>query len=177
MRTSYRFAATAPRAATAVTKTASPAGRSWPAPFAQRFAPRSSPTPSSARARTGSTATGRRSATALFLALAVLVVLLVVAAPARAHPRKPAWLPELWYRIGVCETGLNWRHHTRDYQGAFGFARSTWDGYKPKGYPAEAYQATPRQQLVVARNVARRVGLSAWGCYRHNSWVRAGRGR
>jgi hypothetical protein len=83
-------------------------------------------------------------------------------------------MPPVFWRISVCETGANPRHRTRDYQGMFGFYKGTWDDYKPKGYPADANEASPRQQLVVARIVARRVWLSAWGCHRFYRWVREG---
>lgn len=79
------------------------------------------------------------------------------------------WLPDKWQRIGACETGYgkkpgNWRHHNSSYQGAFGFATSSWDAFKPRGYPADADQATPWQQYVVALRIYKRYGLSGWGC-------------
>lgn len=79
-----------------------------------------------------------------------------------------AWLPAHWYRVGSCETGYggppNWRHSNSSYQGAFGFATSSWDGYKLPGYPAEAWQATPWQQYQVALQIYNRFGMSGWGC-------------
>ena len=80
------------------------------------------------------------------------------------------WLPDKWQRIGACETGYgkkpgNWKWNSGTYQGAFGFAVSTWDQYKPSGAPSEAYLATPRQQYQTALNVvAGTGGLSGWGC-------------
>lgn len=113
------------------------------------------------------------------MALAVGLVLVGAAQASRDRlPVRPAWLPPLWYRIGVCETGLDWRWHTRDYQGAFGFYYGTWDQYAPSGFPRDADRATPRQQLRVAQSVARAVGLSAWGCWTRQdalgAWVRHG---
>jgi hypothetical protein len=86
-----------------------------------------------------------------------------------------AWLPDKWARIGACETGYgqrpgNWRHNSGTYQGAFGFAVSSWDAFVPSAdpkygpYPSEAYEATPRQQYEVAMAIYRRYGLSGWGC-------------
>lgn len=79
-----------------------------------------------------------------------------------------AWLPAHWYRVGSCETGYggdpNWRHSNSKYQGAFGFAISSWDGYKLPGYPDEAWQATPWQQYQVALQIYNRFGMSGWGC-------------
>lgn len=80
-----------------------------------------------------------------------------------------AWLPDKWARIGACETGYgqrpgNWQHNSGPYQGAFGFAVSSWDQFKLAGYPSEAYQATPWQQYQVALAIWRRYGFSGWGC-------------
>jgi hypothetical protein len=75
-----------------------------------------------------------------------------------------SWLPDKWRRIGICETQLNWQHSNSSYQGAFGFAVSSWDAFKLPGYPDEAWQATPWQQYQVALAIFRRYGLSGWGC-------------
>lgn len=80
------------------------------------------------------------------------------------------WLPRLWVAIGMCETQLNWQHNSGTYQGAFGFWYGTWDSYKPRGAPSEAYLASPREQYQAALNVAARVGLNAWGCYSHGGY-------
>ncbi len=75
-----------------------------------------------------------------------------------------AWLPDKWRRIGQCETQLNWQHYNSSYEGAFGFATSSWDAFKPQGYPDHASQASPWQQYQVALAIYRRYGLSGWGC-------------
>jgi len=86
-----------------------------------------------------------------------------------------SWLPDKWQRIGACETGYgqrpgNWRHSNSSYEGAFGFAVSSWDSFKYRAdpragpYPADAWQATPRQQYEVALAIERMYGLSGWGC-------------
>ena len=79
------------------------------------------------------------------------------------------WLPDKWARIGACETGYGkrpgqWTWNSGTYQGAFGFYHGTWDQYKPKGAPSEAYLATPRQQYQCALNVYYAHGYGAWGC-------------
>ena len=79
------------------------------------------------------------------------------------------WLPMKWQRIGACETGYGkrpgrWDWNSGMYQGAFGFYYGTWDQYKPKGAPSEAYLATPRQQYQCALNVYAAHGYGAWGC-------------
>lgn len=91
------------------------------------------------------------------------------------HFRWQIWLPDKWQRIGACETGYgkrpgNWRHSNSSYEGAFGFALSSWDAFVPRAdpkagpYPANAYLATPRQQYEVALAIQRMYGLSGWGC-------------
>ena len=75
-----------------------------------------------------------------------------------------AWLPDKWRRIAICETGLNWQHQNSSYEGAFGFATSSWDNFKPAGYPDHASQATPWQQYQVALAIYNRYGFSGWGC-------------
>ena len=86
------------------------------------------------------------------------------------HYRWDHWLPAKWFRIARCETGVNWRHSNSSYEGAFGFAKQSWDSFKyradPKAgpYPQDAWQATPRQQYEVALAIYRVFGFSGWGC-------------
>ena len=75
-----------------------------------------------------------------------------------------AWLPAHWQRVAQCETQTNWRHSNSSYQGAFGFAISSWDAFKLPGYPSEAWQATPWEQYQVALVIYRKYGMSGWGC-------------
>lgn len=94
----------------------------------------------------------------------------------RHHWAWTQWLPRSWYRLGSCETGYggppNWQHRNSAYEGAFGFAVSTWDGYKREAlarfgdgpYPESAADATPRQQWNVALIVYGHFGMSGWGC-------------
>lgn len=69
-----------------------------------------------------------------------------------------------WKRVGVCETGLTWTWNSGAYQGALGFAVSTWDGWNDFGFPSEAYLATPGQQMYVADHLYSDYGLTGWGC-------------
>lgn len=93
----------------------------------------------------------------------------------RYHYAWRVWLPDKWQRIGACETGYGrrpgqWTWNSGAYQGAFGFAVSSWDAFVPYAdpkagpYPSEAYLATPRQQYEVALAIWRRYGFSGWGC-------------
>lgn len=90
------------------------------------------------------------------------------------------WMSPHAQRLAACESGssvhnLNWTY-AGSYDGAFGFAYSTWDSYKPVSWwPRDAHLATPWQQYVVARRVAAHLGIaSPWGCWRGDShaWVR-----
>ena len=86
-----------------------------------------------------------------------------------------SWLPDVWQRLGACETGYgrrpgNWKWDSGTYEGAFGFHYDSWDRFVPyadrkaRPYPAEAYLATPRQQYEVALAIWRRYSFSGWGC-------------
>ena len=99
----------------------------------------------------------------------MIALLLVGVFAGSAEARMPAhW--RTWVRIGRCEQpghgawGIRWDHPGPTYQGGLGFYSGTWDGFKPRGYPADAGDASWRQQMRVANIVARRVGMSAWGC-------------
>lgn len=80
---------------------------------------------------------------------------------------------ETWLAIGRCEQpgnewgGVRWSHPGPTYQGGLGFWYGTWDSFK-QGTSAEqidnAGQATPQQQMEVARNIRDRYGYRAWGC-------------
>lgn len=80
---------------------------------------------------------------------------------------------EAWLAIGRCEQpgnewgGVRWSHPGPTYQGGLGFWYGTWDSFKA-GTSAEgidnAGDATPAQQMEVARNIRARYGYRAWGC-------------
>lgn len=78
----------------------------------------------------------------------------------KRNPTRPAWMPALYWAVGECETGLNPKHSTRSYEGAWGFLRSSWDAFRGR-FPHDATRATLWQQYVVIR----RMGLGGNGCY------------
>jgi hypothetical protein len=122
---------------------------------------------------------------ALFLQWAAMVFVLALtaqAAPA-ASPDKPpphwvpgrgdqgwqwrtdVWLPAKHARVIQCETHTTWTWNSGTYQGAYGFAVSSWDQFKPVAWwPKEAYEASPWQQYQTALAIYRRYGWSGWGC-------------
>ena len=82
-----------------------------------------------------------------------------------------------WYTLAECESHGEWDygpHSTwgsRMYEGGLQFAPSTWDGFKPAGYPEAAYQASPSQQILVAQRVWEAQGWEAWpSCSRSLGW-------
>lgn len=80
---------------------------------------------------------------------------------------------DIWVAVGRCEQpgrgyrGINWSHRgdggDGGYQGGLGFWHKSWDAFKPKGYPANAGDATWRQQMIVAQRLWDSVGWG-WGC-------------
>ncbi len=92
----------------------------------------------------------------------VLTISAILATVAHAASR-PAFVTRMEWAVALCETGGDWRHHTRDYQGAYGFYRGSWDAFRGS-FPSEAYNATPRQQTIVMRRIRARYGWSGWGC-------------
>jgi len=78
--------------------------------------------------------------------------------------------PEPFLSIARCEQpsrsglhGVNWQAYSASYEGGYGFAHSTWDGYKPAGYPENANQASVKQQTDVAMILrASFHGYSSW---------------
>ena len=76
------------------------------------------------------------------------------------------WLvPPPWGALSRCETGgpADWNYNGRSgFDGMLQFHPNTWSRYAPKDFPAFAYQATPRQQIVVAEEVLKHEGWNAW---------------
>jgi hypothetical protein len=102
--------------------------------------------------------------------LLILLCLAPLAARAAAVPARPAWLPKVWWAIGMCETRLDWRHNSGTYEGAFGFYKGSWDRFRPPAFPDAAYDATPRQQFIVAKRIWARYGFTGWGCYTNGGY-------
>lgn len=79
-----------------------------------------------------------------------------------------------WDELADCESGdwdadrnpiagtARWDDSRGGYEGGVHFAPSTWDGYRPDGFPDAAYDATRDQQIVVAELVLDDQGPGAW---------------
>ena len=87
--------------------------------------------------------------------------------PPPPAPKKKASAPavssgSVWDRLARCESGGNWASTVGTFEGGLQFHPSTWDAYKPGGYPNHAYQASREQQIAVAKRVLADQGWAAW---------------
>jgi hypothetical protein len=64
-----------------------------------------------------------------------------------------------WDRVNLCEEGGRWNAEGSVYSGGLGFSHANWDTFNTFGYPSDAAQATPEQQIRVAVAFASRY----WG--------------
>lgn len=67
----------------------------------------------------------------------------------------------VWDRLADCESNGNWAINAY-HDGGLQFHPTTWTNYKPKGYPAYAWQASREQQIAVAERVQAVEGWKAW---------------
>jgi hypothetical protein len=67
----------------------------------------------------------------------------------------------VWSRLAECESNGHWDIDA-DFDGGLQFHPGTWSSYRPAGYPEYAYEATPAQQIRVARRVLADQGWNAW---------------
>jgi len=75
----------------------------------------------------------------------------------RPHPRS------VWARLAACESNGAWAYNGRVvFDGGLQFHPQTWTSYRLRGYPRYAWQATPVQQIRVAKLVQRQQGWRAW---------------
>ena len=59
----------------------------------------------------------------------------------------------VWARLAECESGGDWDYNGADvFDGGLQFHPGTWSAYRPRGHPRYAWQATPLQQIAVARS-------------------------
>jgi uncharacterized protein YabE (DUF348 family) len=78
----------------------------------------------------------------------------------------------MWDRIAACETGGNWGFIGPSFSGGLGFYNGTWDAYGGRKYAANAGLATREQQILVAMEIQRKVGLGGWGCAHKLGYVK-----
>jgi hypothetical protein len=66
-----------------------------------------------------------------------------------------------WWGLALCESGGDWEMRGR-YHGGLSFHPRTWAAYRGKWLPKFAYNATPAEQIRVARKVLADQGWEAW---------------
>jgi hypothetical protein len=70
-----------------------------------------------------------------------------------AHGITPAVMAQ-WQKVAICEEGGNWHVRGSVYSGGLGIMNTNWTYYsRGLNYPASAADATPAQQVVVARRI------------------------
>jgi hypothetical protein len=56
----------------------------------------------------------------------------------------------LWDRVNMCEDGGRWNVEGSMFSGGLGFSHANWARFNTFGFPSDAAQATPDQQIRVA---------------------------
>lgn len=104
-------------------------------------------------------------------AIVLLTAVFAVMIPTPAHtPTARAAVPKvthlvspdvmkLWNRVAVCETGGNWQMHGSRYSGGIGFRNDVWLEYGGGKYGHYANEATPEEQVTIARAIQARAGV------------------
>lgn len=88
---------------------------------------------------------------------------------------RPPWMPKIWFAIAACEQPygnhrVQWNASSSGYVTGFGFARSTWSGYKLPGYPSDGTKASTWQMYQVALAVYRDFRWTGWGCWKNGDY-------
>lgn len=76
-------------------------------------------------------------------------------------PPEPREDDSVWYRLARCESGGRWSYNGA-YDGGLQFHPTTWNRWKPSGYPDFAYQASATQQIQVGKRLHAARGWSPW---------------
>lgn len=87
--------------------------------------------------------------------------------PEPEHTHTPGIIPEPWYSLAVCESGMNgaprWGYNgSSGYDGGLQFHPNTWTAFGGGEYTPEAWQATPQQQIEIGERVLTKQGWGAW---------------
>lgn len=73
-----------------------------------------------------------------------------------------AWRRWPWAPLAQCESSGNWHSTVGQFEGGLQYTPSTWRAYGGRVFAAHAFDATPMQQVVVARRVFAGQGWGAW---------------
>jgi hypothetical protein len=55
-----------------------------------------------------------------------------------------------WLKVNICEEGGKWNVNGPNFSGGLGFTHANWDRFNTFGFPADAADATPAEQIQVA---------------------------
>jgi hypothetical protein len=55
-----------------------------------------------------------------------------------------------WLKVNICEEGGKWNVDGSLYSGGLGFSHPNWTRFNTFGYPTDAADATPEEQIRVA---------------------------
>ena len=74
-----------------------------------------------------------------------------------------------WEKVAVCETGYNWNSRGSWYSGGLGITNHNWIEYGGGQFADNAADATPEEQVYIARKIEQGAGLGdyvpdQWGC-------------
>ncbi|MFJ3712604.1 transglycosylase family protein, partial [Streptomyces sp. NPDC090053] len=92
-------------------------------------------------------------------AAAVFALSLAVVTPASAAS------VSTWDKVARCESGGNWSIDTgTTYTGGLQISGYNWQHYGGTAYAPHAYQATKKQQILIAEKILADQGAGAWTC-------------
>lgn len=79
-----------------------------------------------------------------------------------SRPRHHHRIPQVWRQLAYCESTNRWHIRNGGYSGGLQFQQSTWASFDVQHYAPTAADATPWQQVQVAKHVQRVQGWGAW---------------
>ena len=85
----------------------------------------------------------------------VAVINVIGTAAWASAPKLPARIMAEWRKVAVCETGADWTMEGPVYSGALGIQNVNWVAYGGLQFAPTAGQATPVEQVIVARRINR----------------------
>lgn len=82
--------------------------------------------------------------------------------PSTPAPTPSAAIPPVWRCVNRAEEGGHWSVRGARYSGGLGIMNAAWAEYRPASYPASAADASPAEQVAVARKILAVSGPGAW---------------
>ncbi|MEF9901793.1 transglycosylase family protein [Streptomyces sp. P9-A2] len=98
-------------------------------------------------------------------ALMVLATAAALGTPTQAVASPSITSGPDWDAIAACESDGNWQANTGNgHYGGLQFTQSSWAAAGGLQYAPRADLATRKEQIAVAKRLARLQGMSAWSC-------------